>query len=121
MPVMPANHAHLPQGPFMWNTHPQGPFIQGPGMFLPNPQMVWGQVPHPQVGKMENEGGCMQNSQLQVHMPHTPLAPYVIPCPPQQTYMGNLNEGACMQNPPPEMYTEKPAIGSFMQYVLEKP
>lgn len=50
---------------------------QGPGMFLPNPRMVWQQVPHPQAGKVENQGGCMQNP------PPTPLAPCVKTCPPQ--------------------------------------
>lgn len=90
-------------------------------MFLPNPQMVWGQAPYPQVGKMENQGGCMQNPQLQVHMPHAPLAPYVITCPPQQTYIGNLDEGACLQNPPQVVSKQEPVIGPFMQCVLEKP
>lgn len=124
MAAMPALHVHRPQGPFMWNPQPQGPFIQasfsqGPGMFFPNPQMVWGQVPLSQVGKMENQGGYMQHPQLHVHVPHTPLTPYVATYPPQQTYMGNLDNGAYMQNPPQEMCTQNPAIGPFMQYVLE--
>lgn len=131
MSAMPTLGTHLPQGPFIWNPHTQGPsfqasFSQGPDMFLPNPQMVWGQGPHPQMGRMENQGDCMQNPQLQVHMPHAPLAPYAITYPTQQTYIRNLDEGACTQNFPREMEgpiegswcMQEPATGPFVQYFL---
>lgn len=91
-------------------------FPEGPGMVLPYPAMVWRQDVHPQMVQMENQGVCMQNPQLPGS--HAPFNPYMMACPPQQ--VGNPPEGAWQQNPPQELYNEEPAVGSFMQLLMDE-
>lgn len=122
MQIIPTLPVHLPQQPYMWNPPQQGPFIQPPfpqgsGMFF-HPQMAWTQTQPPLVTIL-NQGDWMQNPEPQLHVPHAPLAPHIMACPPQ-VYMGAPDEGVCTQNPPQELGMPNPAVEPSLQDFLEK-
>lgn len=122
MQIIPALPVHLPQQPYMWNPPQQGPFIQPPfpqgsGMFF-HPQMAWTPNPQPPLVTILNQGDWMQNPEPQLHVPHAPLAPHFITCPPQ-VYMGAPDGGVCTQNPQQELGMQNPAVEPSLQDFLE--